>query len=779
MVGGFQVRKICIFLGCSLLSLQTVVAGSDCLEKMSKLGRLLHTSILPTTGMALLKGKANSDRRVVETEELLRLSGFKNAPDIEIRVFPHLKEPHFTKSSEVYTLQLPPHYYEVDESTVRRFLVGHPLHPQIQSAEIKKIKRQLGEPEYQPRQVQLEAAKAFKETIAKDGRSFLLVSPTSTGKTYVIKEALKEFLKLPRKLHWIVVDETYLLHQLADEVRSIQRNSSIQFDLETWGDEQTAPPLSELAKKISGGLSRPLVIVTTIQSLRNRHQTSIDNISTIRSIQKNLGSITYDEIHNAGAEQALEMLNAFHFDSEAHSFLFGSTATPVHRLINIQKLFGENAFWTYIDTAEEFRTNKGHFQRDEDQILLQLKLAMKEGDITPFGQIHIFGKWLIPEDIELFIKPSPEDHFRSLNPLAYPYIFNAIRPIIEANRMGAISTTSIDEAERLAEVMNRAFESRKFAAFHSSLSPDEETRILTQFKKNEINYLVTVGRLSEGADFPALSAYIDFRSVMSTKTFLQKVGRTGRLYAGKPSSTIGLFFDMNENKAGRLLSSLAENDEFEAAVRLHRDEEKDETPSSGSRRKKSKNRPEGVQKKNFWTDSVFKQFHSDEFVNLSSRDLKRAVDDRFFQRDVQSELEERELETQFYEQITRLGTMLKWKPYRFAIVLERILNYENPVPIEALSKEYKLGFRTVQMAESELRQQLKRILIRLKEEGEIPHAIHRFYHFDKPPVEIVDFEKKQQLQLRQALEAAESAEREQRIRDYVVEYWKEHAELHH
>ena len=104
----------------------------------------------------------------------------------------------------------------------------------------------------------------------------------------------------------------------------------------------------------------------------------------------------------------------------------------------------------------------------------------------------------------------PETGFTVLNPFYYTRLSEILYPILQRNKKGLITVSTVREARRLAKLLNWAFQKTRFSIYYDGLSAEEKREILWNFKRNpHPHYLVSVRDLNAEATLSHLTAYID------------------------------------------------------------------------------------------------------------------------------------------------------------------------------------------------------------------------------------------------------------------------------
>ncbi len=407
---------------------------------------------------------------------------------------------------------------EQRKGLIKRLLVGHAAHPQAKVTGKKVL-----------RPAQKEAVKSIVWSLEERRRSFLFVSPTGTGKTEILKVSLDRFLQITKqKVHFVVADSNFLVTQLVQEIQSIK---GLSVDLRIWGDGKPAELQKALddAKK-NGPKGLPILVVTTIQSLR-------DAFFSLSPDQQNdfflrVGYFGYDEVHHAGAHYAKQIVSGLIHSRGEDRFVYGTSATPIHRQTSIVNLFEDNVFWAYVDTAASF-SKPGRTVDYSFQIIVdQLNQALAQGDLSPIGFIQLLTLNRGFDDLFVSTRSLGLDFDRYiLAPEKMDVVAAKVMRHAKQHKFGFTSVSTQAEAEALFRTLSSRNEDAnfRFAVLHSGLPPKEQISIRQDLRSGKINHLVTVKQLDEGIDVPGLSLYIDLNRYVGPRQFLQRLGRILRL----------------------------------------------------------------------------------------------------------------------------------------------------------------------------------------------------------------------------------------------------------
>ncbi|MCB0404881.1 MAG: DEAD/DEAH box helicase family protein [Bdellovibrionales bacterium] len=559
----------------------------------------LRNVLLPAVGLRALKSSPETHRSCKIDGSCMVLGDYGADFDLRIRFDRGVSEPKITWEKNARTLIIPEGYdfgvlNDHGKALIRRFLIGHPLHPFIHSPVARAERMSLGEDPLFLKDVQIEGTEAAIHAVEDGNNSFLFVAPTGTGKTEVAKGVLQTQLKKhikndkgkskdTRRLQMVVAHENFLVDQLQGDVmdlvhsmKSSGKYPGTDFVIVRWGEDQTNPKdhtetihhnltIDEVLD-LAGQEGKQVILVSTIQSLQAK-AVSPDSVYS-EFIRNTLGTLVFDEAHHAGAPDTIPYLNFWLDRNEGSTaFLYGTTATPTHHEVDlINDLFSGRAYWAYLDTPENYRQGGSRIERSVGEVVTQLENSIHEGELTPFQShfldpdrvqqrlvaelgsrlpgdadtsLFIDKKSLLPEEQQA--AADDEDNFgnrRVLNPLHYKNVITLFEPLFLEHQRGFIATSSKDEAEAFTAALNEHFQRKKgrkptFAYLHSYMPAAEKKKVKDDFKAGKIDFLVTIRMMDEGVNVPDLTLFVDINETTPPRQLLQRIGRILRVNPGK------------------------------------------------------------------------------------------------------------------------------------------------------------------------------------------------------------------------------------------------------
>jgi superfamily II DNA or RNA helicase len=527
----------------------------------------LRNTFLPVTGMRGLylapkmvrecRSKTNclifpADSREANTNRELRIEWDRS-----------VEAPEIIPESGADVLRLPMDFDfailpDRGASLMKQFLIADPRHPFSYSSAARDERIALGEPELFHKEVQVQASQAVVNAIDGGDKRFLFVAPTGTGKTEVLLAALRhQIINSPKKLHILTADTNTLVSQLVGDLHEL---SDLDFEILRWGGDESATEFAELLKYAKRS-TKPVVLVSTIQSLKlDRVGALLD--SNRRAINATLGTVIYDEAHHSAADQTSAFLSSLLDGTDV--FLFGTTATPVHARRSVQELYGNRAFWAYLDSPESYTTRPKSVNREVTDVIEQLSRAMDAGESPHFDRVHfIEPSSLVGDNRDLFLRLGGTSlevdgneeviPMYVLNPKYYGHVAKRIQGLLRQHDSGFITVATIEEANEMTAILNKMTKGKSFAAWHSKMKAEDSQKVLEDFKAGRINYLVTCKRLDEGVNVPQMTLYIDLNKSVGPRQFLQRAGRVLRVIAGKRRVDIASLTEINEANAQEML----------------------------------------------------------------------------------------------------------------------------------------------------------------------------------------------------------------------------------
>ena len=618
--------------------------------------RLIFNPDLVKKSIENLLNPANKDIQI-ETcgESCLKVLSETNV-SFTINSDENLSKPEIITSNQAKTLRLPSEI-NLEPSELNEFLtyflVGHENHPYVNTGTSF-----LNKPEqdrsfqdvnsgssilYKPEQER--AFQAYQQAIESKSKSFLHIAPVAFGKTAVLTRALRDRLgqKNEKKLTIVTAHENHLVHQLLSSVKQeLQQNPLPEkVNLIDWKNEP-----ADFFEMVISALesSEKTVLVITTQSLKSGlSQLKELNPYKYVSLLYGLDAVFIDEAHHLGAPETQKQV--YQFFERSGAFLYGTTATPIHRELVLTELF-ETTHWSYLEKKTKLtKENKGK------AILQQLSEGIAKGEVTPFDDLYIVGEeaFEVTNQEPLFTsynKNNLEENNRReegeeeregnnrkvLNPIYYKRMAELMFPIIEANKKGFIVTATIQESEQLSNFLNKTFPNIEFSAYHSQIQ--DRASILKKAEENKgSHYIVAVRAMDEGVNLPWLSAYIDLNTNVSVTQMIHRLGRVLRIWPGKIIADALFLTDYRNDQKTEDLLNLLDNIKRVSFKRGLRKEEDENTSNTRNltgvapdfliiTRQKLKSLRAKLEKsaRKFWDQT--------KPISLTFKDLKKLIKDK-------------------------------------------------------------------------------------------------------------------------------------------------------
>lgn len=318
----------------------------------------------------------------------------------------------------------------------------------------------------------------------KENRSALAVMATGTGKTILFANIVADRLEIGRAM--ILTHRQEIIHQT---VGKLSQACGILADVELG------------ASRADESFFKAPVVVGSIQ-------TQISGRNGTRRMHRfdpgEFNTLVIDEAHHAVSNSYRATVRHYHENPELK--LIGFTATP--------------------DRADE------------------KALGMVFDDVpVDYGILHaIQDGWLVEPSVRVVeiegvnfddcMKRGGKDFSPDLlaRELTYEEPLHAIaQPIIDVvgTRKSVVFAASIEHAERLAEILNRADVGRAASLCHKT-PEDKRIGIMADYRSGRIRHLVNVGILGEGVDVPDIEAVVQARPTKSRALYMQQLGRGTR-----------------------------------------------------------------------------------------------------------------------------------------------------------------------------------------------------------------------------------------------------------
>ena len=352
--------------------------------------------------------------------------------------------------------------------------------------------------------------------------------PTGGGKTRTAVEAFIEWLQ-PRfaegkYLIWIAQSEE-LCNQAIECIRQLWASKQFTESLRVYryfGGSQL-----EQSDLIGG------IVVSSINQINSR----IDKDEVLDEIVNKTGSVIIDEAHRAATSMYKHFFN---FCKKVHSpELFpicGLTATPGRSFgntPNLVEMFESKLFTPTL--GKEFEDNPLEYFREKEYLARPVpKQIFTEVDIPISDE----------ESIEQFFSRMNDVIIKELakNKKRNKRIIEELRAIPKG-QLTIVYACTVAHAELIATLLN--YYGRTATSISAATPRHYRRKLLEQFKKGDIQYVINYGVLTTGFDAPKTENIVICRPTFSEILYEQIVGRglRGTKFGGTDKCTIIDFCD--------------------------------------------------------------------------------------------------------------------------------------------------------------------------------------------------------------------------------------------
>ncbi|OES44798.1 DUF3427 domain-containing protein [Domibacillus iocasae] len=334
--------------------------------------------------------------------------------------------------------------------------------------------------EIKPNKMQETALQQIQSLRNEQKQKALVISATGTGKTYLSAFDVRAFR--PKRMLFVVHREQILQKAMND------------FRMILGGSEEDFGILSGTSKQVQAKY-----LFATIQTISKRE--------VLQQFEPDMFDyILIDEVHKAGAESYLRVINHF-----VPAFLMGMTATPERTDdFNIYELFDYNI-------AYEIR----------------LQEALEEDMLCPF---HYFGVTDLEINGEVIDEKTTFMQLVSENRINhiidkigyYSYSGKTVKGLMFCSRK--------EEAKELSAKLNE----RGYRTVALTGDDRQEVRLrrVEDLENGKLDYILTVDIFNEGIDIPCINQVVMLRQTQSSIVFIQQLGRGLRKHDSKDFVTI-------------------------------------------------------------------------------------------------------------------------------------------------------------------------------------------------------------------------------------------------
>ena len=430
------------------------------------------------------------------------------------------------------------------ETLIKKALIGHELNPFSSSEKINELKKKLGEEIFKPKEVQKQAINAFSQTLEhifeeNSPKSFLMVSPTGIGKTYVLFESLIQTIKKHQsvsgssnKTYIVVSPLIHLQAHLCDLFSNLYGKDKGLY-ITTWGGINSGTRSDSFETAVLGAHweqegrlgNKTRIIFTTQKTFTEKLEifTLQKNHPKEQEIKNKLMGIFVDEAHHLAGDKIFAALKIIR-EKFQNFVLYGTTATPfsAKEEVDLLELFQKNYFFAYMKASE---TISASISGD------QVHKAISQGDLSPIR------KWTRIDQKYL-------DKNSKLNPTMIADLVKAdIIPLTKDHKKILVIAPNIKLITPIQEALKKEDPTAIIIALHSN-AEGKKNDLIEQFKQitpERKSYLLAVEMMDEGTDIPSLSLKVDLNPSVGPRQLLQRLGRILRLFPGKKFVDVASF----------------------------------------------------------------------------------------------------------------------------------------------------------------------------------------------------------------------------------------------
>lgn len=332
------------------------------------------------------------------------------------------------------------------------------------------------------RDYQTEAVRAVLDEWACNIRRTAVVLPTGTGKSTVIASVAAEGARLGLRVV-MMAHRAELLDQMAEAVAAV---------------DPALPPVGIV--RATEDESHAQIVAASLQTLTNsgRH-----NALGERQV------ILWDEVHHGGAESWVRVLENF----GPEVFFCGFTAT-------LRREDGK-ALRRIIDTVAYERDLR--WAIDAGYLVRPNGLTVKIPDLD-LGKVRTRAGDFAGNDLAEVMEGETREVVKAIANHAF-------------TRRAIVFAASVQAAYDIAdELINQ--HGIRVDVITGSMAYAQRQPIYDDFRSGEIQMLITVQVLTEGADFPMCDCVVIARPTQSQNLYSQMVGRALRLHPGKDDALV-------------------------------------------------------------------------------------------------------------------------------------------------------------------------------------------------------------------------------------------------
>ena len=330
-----------------------------------------------------------------------------------------------------------------------------------------------------------EAAADGVFTAWADHTSALAVLPTGLGKTVLFAEIIRRMHERGARA-MVLAHREELITQAADK---IQRVTGLEAQIEM-GEYHVQTYFGQM----------PPVVVSTVQT----HCAGGDGLGRMSKFDpQDFGLVVIDEAHHATAGTYRRCIDWYRQNPACK--VLGVTATPDRA--------DEAALGQVFDAvAYEY----GVLEAIQNGWLVPIEQQM-----VTVGSLDFSGVRTTAGDLNQGDLAEVMENERNLQGIAAPTVE------ICGERRAIIFATTVEQAERLAEILNR-YKPDKAAWLCGKTDKEDRRNMLADFKAGRLQYVVNVGVLTEGFDDAGVQVVVMARPTKSRALYAQMAGRGTR-----------------------------------------------------------------------------------------------------------------------------------------------------------------------------------------------------------------------------------------------------------
>ena len=318
-----------------------------------------------------------------------------------------------------------------------------------------------------------------------DHTSALAVLPTGLGKTVLFAEIIRRMHERGARA-MVLAHREELITQAADK---IQRVTGLEAQIEM-GEYHVQTYFGQM----------PPVVVSTVQT----HCAGGDGLGRMSKFDpQDFGLVVIDEAHHATAGTYRRCIDWYRQNPACK--VLGVTATPDRA--------DEAALGQVFDAvAYEY----GVLEAIQNGWLVPIEQQM-----VTVGSLDFSGVRTTAGDLNQGDLAEVMENERNLQGIAAPTVE------ICGERRAIIFATTVEQAERLAEILNR-YKPDKAAWLCGKTDKEDRRNMLADFKAGRLQYVVNVGVLTEGFDDAGVQVVVMARPTKSRALYAQMAGRGTR-----------------------------------------------------------------------------------------------------------------------------------------------------------------------------------------------------------------------------------------------------------